>query len=206
MLQPRLKSKISVPYGGLFVLDVPEKGMVGRGTSFNHLLGNLKTYRLANAIPIGLSFEDEVEREICLRYPSEAVETDRRVPPSDVRLTYDDVLNGTKMLLKFKLAGSPLVDDAEAKRRASICAQCGFQSDYSRPCGGPCGPLKDLIVQIVGAKSTGYENRLRACRVCKCVNEANVWVPLKHSMEYLTPLQLERFEYAHTEFGCWKHL
>lgn len=205
MQQARLKTKIGCPYGGLFQLNLPAKGLVGRGTSFEHIRDNIRDWRKANAVPIGLGFEEELERELCYKYPAECEQTNPLVPPANIRITMDDLVAATKNLGSLKLAGTPLVSIEEANRRALICSQCPFQSDFSRPCGGICQSLKDAVQLVIGNQKTKYDDSLRACRVCKCFNAATVWVPLEYQTKYLTDLQREQFAFAKTQFGCWKN-
>lgn len=203
-MMARLKSDGCVPYGGIYELNLPEKGMVGRGTNFKMLLTKVKEYRKANAVPVGLGLPGEIEREVCMKYPDECVDTDPRVPPSHVRLGLDDITEGTKVMAKFKLAGSPLVSQEEAERRALTCSKCGFNSSFSKPCSGICQVLKDLAHSLIGNRKTQYDDRLRACRICHCYNSVAVHLPLEFQTSYLSSEQRAQFEYANQEYSCWK--
>lgn len=204
MLQPKLKTKVGVPYGGLFDVNMPERGVVGRATNFWQFKEKVEAYRKANGLPIGLGFDDELEKVLCFKYPNECVDCDPRIPPSNVNLTLDDIMRGTRIMAKFKVSGSPLVSKEEADRRAKICASCSFNSSFAKPCSGICQELKNIVIGLVGSSSTKYDNRLQACRICHCFNQASVWLPLDIQQSYLSDQQKERFRYATETVGCWK--
>lgn len=204
MMKPALKSKGTIPYGSWYALNLPEKGMVGGGTNFEMLLTNIKAYRRANAIPIGLGLEDEVEREVCLAYPSECVETDARIPDRQRRYTFTDVIAGTKAMITFKLSGSPLVDQEEANQRASICKSCPNNVSFVSGCNHFCGELKDIVLALIGGKATPDDVNLHSCAICGCYIQASVWVDLGVQVKGLTDLQKLQFQTAKDQHGCWK--
>lgn len=204
MVKARLKSRIAVPYGGLFSLNLPDKGLVGRASSFNQLIGFIKDWRKANAYPVGLGFEDEVEREVCLAYPNECYDCDPRIPKLEVRLSVADVIQGTRMALAHKLAGSPLETQAIADSRAKICSTCPFNVSIMMPCGGICHELKNFVQTIIGSKATPYDGSLKSCAVCHCWASVMVWVPLDIQQSVLTDKQKESFRYAREVHSCWK--
>jgi hypothetical protein len=205
LIKGRIKSGLGVPYGGIYLLDLPEKGMVGSGTDFGMLLDRIREWRRANGVPIGLGFEEEVEREICPRYPDMCYETDVRVPKLGGRLGLGDIVSGTKNLLRFKIAGSPLVSQEEANRRAAICAKCPWNTDFQMPCGGGCGALKGLAQQFIGNQTTPYDNNLKSCSICHCYNSVAVWLPVGIQWQTLNDEQKLQFEFAaESSMGCWK--
>lgn len=181
--------------------------MVGKASNFSQLLDRIKEYRKANAIPIGLGFADEVEREVCLRYSAECSETDPRVPNiHNGRLTIEDVVRGTMAMVAFKMSGSKLVEPEEAERRAKICLKCPYNVDFQRPCGSLCGELKDVVHGIIGSKTTEYDSNLRSCAVCHCYNSSAIWVPLEIQMKGISERQRDQFLFVNEEVetGCWK--
>jgi len=204
-LKPKLKAYTTVPGGGLYSINDPVKGFVGTGYTFEALIRNIKTWRLANGFPNGLGLIDEVENEICRLYPNEAKETDVRVPDFSRSVGFADIVLGLKVLTRFKLAGSPLVSPALATQRAATCAQCKWQTEVRYGCAqGPCGEMKDLVLAIVGNESTVHDAKLKACGVCRCWNQAAVWVPLEIQTPDLSDEQRAQFALAKELFGCWK--
>lgn len=133
--------------------------------------------RKANNVPVGLDFEKELERDLCASKPEECEWVDAAVPRKR-RLSFQDVINGTRVLLNFKLSGSPLVDHQEANRRAAICSTCTFNTVFDRPCGGRCGELNEIVLKIIGGQGTPYDDPSKSCGLCGCTTAAHVWLPL----------------------------
>lgn len=202
--KPKLKARHSVPYGGSYSLSMPEKGMVGFGTAFDGLVRSCKEWRKANGFPIGLGYDEELEVEVCRKYPAECVETDSRVPPTQIRYGVDTVLQGTRVLARFNLEGRPFVEREEAERRAKICSGCSWNLDHQRPCGGGCGGIKELVLSIVGSQGTSQDHNLRVCSVCKCWNAAAVWIPMSILAKDLDQEQENQFLFAFEQMGCWR--
>jgi hypothetical protein len=202
-----MKMKLSriggVPYGGRYEINRPDLGMVGMGTAFDMLETNVRRYRKANGIPTGLGFSEELEQEICKLYPQECEHADPNLP-SNIRLSFEDVVHGTQVLASFKLAGSPLVPKQEAERRASICSQCKLLVPFARPCGGLCGALKTAVDELVGGYEIAFDNDLRACGICHCFAASQVRIPYEHLEKGLTEQMKVQFQAAKAAWGCWK--
>jgi hypothetical protein len=204
LLRPRLRSPGSIPYGGRYKLDRPDLGMVGEGSNFDSLMAKIRAYRHANAFPNGLGLEDEVQEELCKIYSAECCETDVRIPTRHKR-TWREIVQGTQVMLRHKLAGSTIVDQSEAVRRAQICLKCPNNVAFEMQCSGLCAELKAIVLSLVGpSTSTGYEPNLHACAVCSCELSASVWVPLDIQTQGLTIEQQAQFRTAKELHGCWK--
>ena len=115
------------------------------------------------------------------------------------------MLAGTKMMVRHKLAGSPIVSDEEAERRAKICLSCPWHMEISWPCSGACGELKDYVQDIIGSKRTSVDAALKSCGVCSCWTGIAVYVPLEIQRSVLNEDQKKQFETAAEEWHCWKH-
>lgn len=203
MIQAKIRYRSAPPYGGQYSLNLPEKGMKGTGTTLGMLLDKIKDYRRANGIPIGLEFESEVEREVCRFYPQECEESSPLIPNTALRLSLSDVVDGTMNLLRFKLAGSPLVDQVEADRRAAICSRCPLNGQITTPCSG-CDQIKKTVMAMVGNVSTPYDDRLQSCLICHCFNAAAVHIPLDIQNQSWSEQQKAQFQAAKNEYSCWK--
>lgn len=84
-LKRRLNARMAVPYGGLYQIDLPERGLVGSGTTFESLVERIRADRRNQGIPFTPEIEAELEQEICRRYPEESVvsrETGAPRPPA----------------------------------------------------------------------------------------------------------------------------
>ncbi len=201
----RLKFKSGVPHGGMFVLKLPDRGLVGKATSFSGLCREVRLWRKANGFPIGLGLTDEIEQAVCQAYPDECHIEDNRIPDRSRRYSLSHVMQGTMTMIRHKLAGSQLVDSSEAERRAAICRNCPNNVSFSKPCSGTCAELKALVNAIVGSRMTKYDEDLKSCQICGCFLSASVWVPLEVQMPSLTEQQKAQFEYAAQTVGCWKN-
>jgi len=202
----KLKFKSGVPHGGMFSLNLPQQGIVGKGTSFSSLCREVRNWRKANAWPIGLGLTDEIEQAVCRSYPNECQIHDDRVPDRNRRYSITHVMQGTINMVRHKLNGSVLVDEAEAERRAAICANCPNNVSFSKPCSSNCPELKDLIQALVGSKKTSKDSLLKSCQICGCFLGISVWVPLEVQNKSLTDRQKMQFEYANQTVGCWKSI
>ena len=198
----RLSNRFIIPYGGLFVVNRPDLGVVGRGLQFHNLVESARAWRVANSMPIGVAFEEEVEQAACLTYPAECESAEGKlIRPRNLQLS--DVVIGTKTMLRFKLAGSHLVSNEEAVRRAEICSKCPYNVTFSKPCSGLCSQLKDLVSDIIGHHGTPYDAQLKSCGICHCFLQAAVWIPNAIGVPSLPNEQKEQFEMIP---HCWKKI
>lgn len=146
---PRIKNKGAVPRGGWWKYTQPETGERIVNGDWDTFLGLIKQHRRRKGIPIGLGFEREIEDYICLHQQIECEDSDPAVPRVG-KLSMGDIVRGMRVIASFKAAGSPLVPKEEAYRRAEICARCKFNVTFSRPCGGLCPELKQLVKAVIG--------------------------------------------------------
>lgn len=202
-MRMRLVSPGRVPYGGAYEIKEPEKGLVGTGTVFDMLETNVRKYRVAMGIPSGLGFSEELECEVCKKYPDECEITDSNLPLKR-RLTLDDVVRGTKVLLALKLSGGQLVPKEEAERRAAICSRCPLAVTFPKPCNGLCASLKDVVDQIVGGYEISMDNDYRSCGICSCYIASQCRLPYSILEKGLNDEMKAQFQAASTQFGCWK--
>lgn len=198
-----------VPYGGMYEVERPDLGLVGRGTNWEMILNNVYAWRKANSIPNGLGVEDQLEDLLCIMYPSECVSTDPEIPRKR-ELSMQDVVRGTQVLVKVVahrilqivgLSDGPFVDQLEANRRAEICSRCPYNITYRKPCTGLCPELVAVIKAVKGDRHTPYDHEQKACSVCSCLTQANVWVRLDISLSGMDELMKKQFRHVN---GCWK--
>lgn len=194
-----IQERSSPPYGGEWILNRPDIGIVGKGYIFDVLVDNCRQWRIANGVPVGLGFRQEVEKACCEAKPDHCVPCDPVLHPR--RLTFSDVMTGTQTMLSFMLAGSPLVTAAEAEKRAAICAKCQFNVQFSTPCGGVCDSLKKMVRAIVGPATTSHDAELKSCYFCGCYLQSAVWLPTDLQLKPLTDAQ--RSKLASVKL-CWK--
>lgn len=204
LLKPKLKAYGTVPGGGEYKLNIPDKGFVASGYTFEALMRNIRTWRLANGFPNGLGLQEEVENEVCAKYPDECRESDVRVPDLNAKIGYRDVVNGASTLMRIKLAGTPMVSMEEATRRAGVCVKCPYNREHSLPCGGICCELKEVVEKTLGTEKTVHDPNLRACAICKCFNGIHVFFPVDIQTQGLSEEQRAQFALAKEMYGCWK--
>jgi len=201
MKKPRLRNRNVIPHGGGFRITDPLTGIEFFGLQFDNVYQKICDSRKANGIPYGIEFEEEVEQWCCLHYPDECDETDPDMPTVR-KLALSDVIHGTQVMVAFKLAGSPLVDRAEAERRGQICVKCPFNQKFAKPCSGVCAELQSLVSSIVGQQGTQYDQSLNACSICGCFLQAAIWLPLEIQCKGVPEAMRKKF--ANVQTGCWK--
>lgn len=146
--------------------------------------------------------DDEIEAQMCERLGKTIAEQyceGDGLSVKGVGLHWKEIWEGTKVIGSFILAGRPLVPQEKAEWRASLCATCERNVDYSKPCGGDCPDLRETVNAIVGGGKTTYDNKLYGCSVCGCSNKAQVWVPIEQLKLGVTPEMLPQFTPQ-----CWK--
>ena len=196
----RLKNYSQPPYGGVYRVNDPDKGMVGEGYNYESLVNSVKAWRRANGVPIGLDFEPELEQFLCKMYPTECREETKKPRPDNRLWSMHDIVRGSKVMFLHAVKGFPLVTQEEASRRSQICSTCPNRVKFHKPCTGLCPELVALIA-AVGHRSTPYDNNQVACGICKCYVKVSVWLPLETQCIGVTPEMQEKFKDAN---WCWK--
>ena len=199
----RLKSRILMPHGGLFYIKDPLTGYPLEGTMFNMLFDRAVAYRRANSIPIGLDFEEQIEAQVCEKYPDECEINRRALGIPGVQPGLYDVARASAIMIKHKVS-EELVPQEEANRRAAICAVCPLRAQMTLPCSRCFSALENVVGWIVGGRGTPHDEKLAACGICKCYISASVWLPLTTQCLGLTDEMRDHFAFARTNFNCWK--
>lgn len=176
----RFRNTQAVPPSGYSWIDpdIPSPPINRR--NYDQWIQAIADFRAANNLsPIT---PEQAEDQNCKRLDHKAAvvfcqgaEIDQCV--DGVRLHATDIARGTRTILAFKLAGSPLVSQGEADRRAAICATCYMNTTYRMPCAGMCGELLEVVTAIVGGAKTSNHDNLHACAACRCSLPAKVWIP-----------------------------
>ncbi len=197
----RLKAKNRIPYGGGYKIVDPLTAIRVEATTWDHLMTKVRDERKANGAPMGLELEDEVETWACIAHPDEVDVVDERLPKRR-SLGLDDVVRGTKTILAFKLAGSPLVSQEEANRRAGICIRCPMNLMWQTSCS-VCDKIDDVVRGVIGQIKTPHDQNLRACTICGCSLKAAVHIPNSILNQANNAEMNQAFELAAEAFGCW---
>lgn len=197
----KFRNHSDVPPRGYQYVD-PDTGHTITGNSYSQWQSRIVDHRRANNLPPldPLVAEDQncgkLDAGSCQMYCESTDPAIRSVHA--IGLHWSDIVRGTKTIASFKLAGSPLVSQEEANRRAAICAKCPFKVNYTQPCGYMCGELFELVNSLVGGAKTDHIEQMEACGVCHCSLPAKVWLPLPILEKFETP----EISAAYPDF-CW---
>jgi len=200
-IKMRLKAKNQIPWGGGYKILDPLTGIRVEAVTWDHLMMKVREERRANGAPLGLELEDEVEQWACIAHPDEVEIFDERLPKRR-SLNLDDVVRGTEVLAAFKLAGSPLVSQEEANRRAAICARCPLNVMWSQSCS-ICSKVENVVMGIVGNVRVENSQQLYACQVCGCSLKAAVHIPNDILNRANNAEMNQAFSIAADLWHCW---
>ena len=191
----RWKNNQRTPHNGWRYFQEETDTLIA-GPNFEELVRNVKKHREANELPIDPGLTQEVEDYMCGIMP-DGCET---VQKPEVRsIGISDAIVFTKILAETFFRGNQRVDQEEAHKRASVCANC---SDNIEPVGcKPCsaGNVEALVKRLAGTKQTKADQRLKSCRHCGCFNKVQVWFPL----DILQKNQREEVRNS-LPSNCWK--
>lgn len=101
---------------------------------------------------------------------------------------------GTAVVLDWLTSGGKPVAAELAEKRAAICVECPKNVDGSWYTVAPAELIrntlesrKDLVLR------TPYDDRLKSCDVCKCLNRLKVWCPMEHIVNKTKPETMAEF-------------
>lgn len=167
-----------IPPGGWKYRQAETDTELKAGDYYN-LVDKVRRHRHLNLLPSTTDLEREVQAQICERLAPAAraiyCRDDTAYPveqkPSSVQ--FDEVkhfLGTLKRLRNF-------VPQAEANRRAEICAACP-RNTVIVGCSA-CRNLVGLVFNVIGNRRTPLDHRLKACGVCSCELQTAVHIPLE---------------------------
>lgn len=165
----------------------------------------IKEHYEHNDYPIPADWKEQAENQLCQSLPPGWCEYENGGDPQtfiDARMTMDDIINGTSVLVEFVKQGSPLVDQSLADSRAKTCAAC-----YANISAGGCAACKGLaylVDSVAGTRKTAADDLLqgKSCGVCKCLSRAHIWLPIDVLQKGITP----DMETLWPKDWCWKWL
>ena len=186
----------TVPPGGWRYV-VPETKTSLKSGSLEDLKREVKKHLEANSLPVPADLAAVIENQLCELIGPEWCSWGSAKYAAHPTMSASDVVNGTKVILSWKLEGSPFEDQNEANRRAAICASC-MMNVHVAGCVG-CSGLQGVVRKMVGGKKTAHDHLLKSCAICKCLNGAQVWLPLDTLWRGVTSDINEAFP-----DHCWK--
>ena len=176
MSSPRFcyQKKTNVPAGGWWV-NCPVLNEPVRGGDWNDMVINCEKLLIARGITPPVDLVSQIQHNLCERLAGDS----NCVPCSQQRQTlgFAQIVRWVRAMYHFAKENKfQLVDQEEAERRAKICAACPHQIATSG-CWG-CKGIAGMLPAIAGAKTTSYDQQLKACGVCGCYNAVSVHLPV----------------------------
>jgi hypothetical protein len=152
----------------------PQDGFVCHAWTYQDWVQTARNHLTANQAEVPLSLEEEMQHQLCLTLPPGwcAYDDDNRVRPS-TSLEWNDVMEGLKTFARWIAQGCQYVAQSEADRRAEICSRCYLNVNVQG-----CTGCQKAVQEVVGAKSSKYDDALRTCAVCRCFLRAKVHFPI----------------------------
>lgn len=184
--------------GRMFRYTHLETGHVTVAPVYYDWIERARKHRTANNLPIPDDFEAQMEDQLCQSLPPEWCDRTGGQSWVSTRFGLDDFINGMKAFGRLMLGGFDFVSRAEADRRSRICSNCYYNVNLPG-CTG-CQKLASYITGDVAKRTTAYDERLKACSVCKCALKAMVHFPMDALETSDTP---EKQALYPSEF-CWK--
>lgn len=137
----------------------------------------IKDHRKGNVLP-PIS-EADAQDQLCAQLPPEWCEgSDPNRPFVNPRFSLGDVGDVMRVIASWIGSGFQFVSQAEADRRARICVGC-YNNINVAGCGA-CHQLGKFITGALAQRKTPYDESLKVCGVCRCVNRAQVHIPLEN--------------------------
>lgn len=194
----KLKIDNVVPSGG-WVYVHPHTGFKITAPTWNDLITRIRNYRLANGMSLGVNFEEAIGSEICQQqgWNEPRCMQEEPTPLKQRVIGMHDVVSFLKVLKHWLIKNPSLVPIEEANRRAQICTTCPYNVNI-QGCAG-CTNIAGMIFNATGDRETQYDQQLKNCQICGCVNKVQVWVPKETLDQGLSPEMREDLPN-----WCWK--
>lgn len=161
-------------------LEVAETGATLNAPTFAILVSAVLRHMVANGVVPPDPFEEWVRCEWCRQHGNHPKFCKARRDPAPVKPAGPGaqawrVLRFLASVAAWLRGGGQFVGQAEAERRAAICAAC----PANKPVAGcrACQGIPGLVFRTKGRRSTTRDRQLGACDVCGCSLEVKVHIP-----------------------------
>lgn len=171
MLQ--IKDKQTTPNKG-WDYQAPDGTLIAGG-DFNDLVMKALDYHVKHGLPTD-NLAALVEDEMCRRKPVKCAPP-RPTPDGERTIGVADVWRFLRTMMEWA-KNREFVVQAEAERRAEICAGCKFNGEVTDGSCWGCTNIFGMVEQIIGERTTRVDHALKNCRVCGCLNKVACWLPL----------------------------
>jgi len=190
------------PPGG-YKWTEPTTGKTFEHYDYTAFTNAIRDFHIGNEIPLAPDWREQVKSDMCSQNRVKWGSLCRRVDaPKGVRpFSIEAAKSFVKFMAGWLSKGGGYVDQAEAERRAEICAGCEFNQVAVASCGSCYNAVLEAIHGIVGKRETKYSDKLESCKVCSCSNRVSVWMPLDAQLNALAP---ETKEQLSRLAWCWK--
>lgn len=195
-----LKSKsknVEFPCGNFFI--DPDTDYRIEGNNRANLLGKIRHYRKINNLDPIENLEAVVEHFLCLHSPKGFCTG--TLEEGDVRLglSAKDIYKTSELMIKlWRQSGFKEVSREHAIERSKVCVACEKQASTRQMCTG-CSGLYSIVKSFFSSEVLPDDKNLLTCVVCKCLNQAQVRVPIRFFRDTVKPDELS--QYPET---CWK--
>ncbi len=190
----RLKDYRECPPDGYRYI-VPQTGTEIRAWDAFSWFDLAKANLTSNGFPVPDDLEAQMEDQLCSTLdPHWCDQIDPNRPYVSTRLNWGDVKAGITVYSNWIAGGTKTVPQEEADRRAKICASCYLNVNVEG-----CYACHKLAGLLTWSNRTPYDESLRACAACKCLNRAQVWFPI----DVLLSSDTSERQSLYPSF-CWK--
>jgi hypothetical protein len=194
----KLVNDHKTPAGG-WRYRVPETGFLVKCGSFLQLHLFTRDHYIANSRPVPANIEELLIEFMCKNGAECEFEN---VPVNAMRkgrsLEISDVIRFTGSLIHMYATGGK-VDQAEAERRAAICAGCPHNVPTSGCLGCNSAALKRTVQALAQHGQTSVDSQLQSCEFCGCLTRSLVWFPIETLSRFTNAAENNELP-AH----CWK--
>lgn len=163
---------------GFYRYVPPETGVEIMAWDVDSWVRRTRNHLEANNIPVPIDLQQRMEDQLCQVLPPGWCEFDSPDRPRvDTRLSWGDVESASATFGTWISEGRPLVEQAEAERRARICSTC-YLNSRATGCGASCRALLRTLFGLLTNRKTSVDDRLQNCSVCRCMTKLKVHFPL----------------------------
>lgn len=155
-----------------WVYYIPETKVKIEADDYEELIEMIYWNYHINKIEPPHNLDALVQNDICKQSPTGICDK----PNKFVILPIDIMRGTTAFAIMMKQGKGAFVDQEEAERRASICAECPL--NVRNPGCYSCKGFKFLIEKVKKGRNTSKDDKLNVCAVCKCFTKALVHVDL----------------------------
>jgi len=188
-----LYRKYEGPPGGWHYRD-KDTGIDIPAVNYSDLLKAVREHRKANALPIPLSMDEQIDQQLCEQLGPEWCKSDNTVGEGD-RFTFDQAFTGTRTLVDWAIHGKERVTQEEATRRAEICRWCTeFNKDPEECRTCALDKIKNIVARWIGMGEikTPHDQYLRSCSVCGCDLKVKITLPIPGLLKFLGENKIAR--------------